>query len=132
MSNLERYKELTAQLYEVRAKHGDSDSEEEDEVLNKMDVVWSDMTSAEVDALEKERPWDMGHRKFESGDRVRTVRPEKESMDWTPEALASRRWDVEGTVDMTHNSHGVTYEVRHADGSLGHYEPRELVKVSSG
>jgi hypothetical protein len=45
--------------------------------------------------------------------------------DWTREAVASRKWGVEGTVVGEHDEVDV-YDVRHHDGTLGHYEPREL------
>lgn len=127
--NEERYKELTLRLHIIRTCRGDRESPEEDEVLDLMDVAWYAMTDEETERLEKELT--LMRTLFAAGDRVRTVKPDKESTDWTPEALATRRWDVEGVVDMSHNSHGVTYEVRYDDGTIGHYEPRELVKVPS-
>lgn len=60
------------------------------------------------------------------GTRVFTIRPASESDDWLPEAAASRRWGVFGTIEIEHNSHGHTFEVRHEDGSIGWYEPHEL------
>ena len=60
---------------------------------------------------------------------VTTVKPEQVSSDWLPEALASRQWGVQGRVVAHHDAHGLTYEVRHPDGSIGHYEPRELTLV---
>lgn len=65
-----------------------------------------------------------------NGTRVHTVRPARESGDWSPEARDSRKWGWLGTVERHHDSHGVTYEVRHVDGSLGHYERRELETLS--
>jgi hypothetical protein len=64
--------------------------------------------------------------RFEIGSAVVTVQPETESTDWTGEALASRKWGVIGTIEHEHNSHGLCYRVRHSDGSVGYYEPREL------
>ena len=63
------------------------------------------------------------------GTRVETVKPEKESTDWMPEALASRKWGVTGRVICEHDAHGLCYEVEHADKSVGVYEPRELVEL---
>jgi hypothetical protein len=61
---------------------------------------------------------------------VRTVEAEKVSLDWTPEALISRQWGVVGSITKHHDAHGLTYEVRHPDGSIGHYEERELEEVT--
>lgn len=61
--------------------------------------------------------------------RVRTVKPEREAGDWTKEALASRKWGTYGTVTTHHDSHGLTYEVQHLDGTTGHYEHEELAVV---
>lgn len=61
---------------------------------------------------------------------VRTVRPERESSDWTAQALASRHWGVEGVVEAVHNSHGLTYDVRHSgNNTLGYYEHHEIQPV---
>lgn len=49
---------------------------------------------------------------------------------WTPEALISRQWEVKGTVVKHHNSHGLCYEVKHPDGSIGYYDPSEIKIVS--
>ena len=67
---------------------------------------------------------------FKVGDHVRTVEVAKPSTDWTATALKSRRWDATGVVFRKHDAHGVSYEVEHDDdGSIGHYEPRELRAV---
>lgn len=65
------------------------------------------------------------------GTRVFTVKPDPkdEATDWLPKALASRRWGVEGAIVTHHDSHGLTYEVRHSDGTIGHYEPHELLEM---
>ena len=65
-------------------------------------------------------------KRLKNGTKVRTVKPPKEASDWTEEARTSRRWGVKGTVFHYHDSHGLTYEVKHSDGSIGHYEPHEL------
>lgn len=75
-------------------------------------------------------PWNEGDAIFKVGDHVRTVEVSKPSTDWTQGALKSRRWYVSGRVHARHDSHGVTYLVRHDDdGSIGHYEPRELCSI---
>ena len=60
------------------------------------------------------------------GTSVRTTRANPAVTDWTPEALLTRQWGVTGTVLTHHDSHGLSYEVTHADGSVGHYDPSEL------
>jgi len=61
-----------------------------------------------------------------NGTPVQTRPVEDPSDDWTEEALSSRQWGVVGVVTRHHDSHGLTYEVKHPDESIGHYEPREL------
>jgi hypothetical protein len=58
--------------------------------------------------------------------RVETARPETMSTDWTAEAKKARRWGVRGEIVAVKTGHGLCYEVRHDDGSLAFYEPREL------
>ena len=70
-------------------------------------------------------------KRIENGTRVLTVQMRRPSSDWTEEALASRQWGVTGKVVGFHDSHGLTYEVRHRDKSIGHYEPRELYHLES-
>jgi hypothetical protein len=63
---------------------------------------------------------------IEVGTRVVTVKPEQESNDWLPGALAKRKWRMTGTVVAYHDSHGVVWDVKHDDGTTGPYETREL------
>lgn len=64
---------------------------------------------------------------LENGTRIKTVLKEDNvAKNWVPEALASRKWDVLGTVVKTSDSHGLCYGVRHDDGSAGWYDPHEL------
>jgi len=51
--------------------------------------------------------------------------------DWTREALASRKWGVRGMVITHHDSHGLCYEVKHEDGTVGYYDPSEIEVVKS-
>ena len=67
--------------------------------------------------------------RLQNGTGVQTVKPEREATDWTAGARLSRRWGVRGHVVAHHDSHGLTYEVRHPDGTIGHYEPHELQVV---
>lgn len=63
------------------------------------------------------------------GTRVKTTAPnEALRCEWTTEAWNSRQWGVEGTVITHHDSHGLYYEVRHPDGTIGSYDPSELSK----
>lgn len=52
------------------------------------------------------------------------------SRDWTPRAVASRKWGVLGTVVGRSDSHGFVLHVRHDDGSEAWYETRELADVT--
>lgn len=47
--------------------------------------------------------------------------------DWSPDAEKARKDDVGGHVIGHHDSHGICYDVRHDDGSIGYYEPHELI-----
>jgi len=59
------------------------------------------------------------------GNWVCTLDVEPKAKDWTPEALANRRFGVLGTIIAIHDSHGLCYDVLH-QGSVGSYEPHEL------
>lgn len=65
-------------------------------------------------------------------DGTRVCTTAEEVTDWTPEAQASRKWGVEGEILTHHDSHGLCYEVRHQDGSVGHYDYRELREIFDG
>ena len=61
------------------------------------------------------------------GTSVRTTQEDKSNADsWTESAKNRRRWGVEGEVIKHHDSHGLCYDVKHADGSVGCYDPTEL------
>lgn len=64
---------------------------------------------------------------------VRTRKPAKESAEWTPAAMKSRRWGVEGKVIGYSDAHGLrlvaSYEVEHKDGTKAFYERRELIRT---
>lgn len=68
--------------------------------------------------------------KLSPGSVVRTTSP-NESMrkEWTKEGWESRQWGVSVEVIKLHGGHGLSYEVRHADGTIGHYDPSELEVV---
>jgi hypothetical protein len=63
------------------------------------------------------------------GARVKTLKENINVSDWTSEALASRQWGVVGRVVTYHDSHGLSYEVRHPDGTIGHYDPTEIEMI---
>ncbi len=61
------------------------------------------------------------------GTAVKTTRANPNITDWTPEALAQRQWDTLGEVVKCHDSHGICYDVRHPDSSVGSYDPTEFI-----
>jgi hypothetical protein len=63
---------------------------------------------------------------LDPGTKVKTTEPMADLRGWLPECLASRRWGVKGTILKHHDSHGLSYEVQHDDGTVGHYDPSEL------
>ena len=65
-----------------------------------------------------------------AGTLVRTTEPNMELREeWTDEGWAGRKWGVDGRVITHHDSHGLCYEVRHSDGTMGTYDPSELEVV---
>lgn len=62
---------------------------------------------------------------IEIGTRVRTAR-EIDPRDFTSMAVELRRPNVEGEVLKKHDAHGECYKIRHADGTVGYYDPDEL------
>lgn len=61
-----------------------------------------------------------------SGTSVKTTQENLAVSDWTQEARMSRQWGVQGIIVTHHDAHGLSYEVRHPDGSIGHYDPSEI------
>ena len=60
------------------------------------------------------------------GDKVTTTEENPTVTGWRkPE---DRRWGVSGGVFNESDSHGLCYQVKHDDGSLGWYDPSELTK----
>jgi hypothetical protein len=66
------------------------------------------------------------------GQTVETIKPDVESKDWRPEALANRRWSVTGKIVDHSDSHGLCYLVLHEDDTTAWYERRELKPFTSG
>jgi len=46
-----------------------------------------------------------------------------------PGVLALQKWGVVGEVMDHHDSHGLCYEVKHPDGSIGVYDPTEIEEI---
>jgi hypothetical protein len=64
---------------------------------------------------------------------VRTTEPNPELRnEWTEEGLEKRRWNVQGIVVGHHDSHGLCYDIRHEDDSIGCYDPSELEVIGEG
>jgi len=68
---------------------------------------------------------------LDPGTVVKTTKPNLEKRsEWTDEWWAKRQWGVRGTILRHHDSHGLCYEVLHADGTEGYYDPTELQVIS--
>jgi|APSaa5957512576_1039674.scaffolds.fasta_scaffold51546_3 hypothetical protein len=61
-----------------------------------------------------------------NGQPVRTTESKADLNGWTAEGVANRRWGVLGVVVAHHDAHGLTYEVRFLDDSIGFYQQDEL------
>ncbi len=85
--------------------------------------------SASADALHSsEEKWPP----IALGTAVRTTEAnEALRIEWADGVWEARKWGVDGTVLAYHDSHGLFYEVRHADGSQGCYDPTELMVVAA-
>lgn len=61
------------------------------------------------------------------GTKVRTTEPNMALRDeWTEEGWANKKWGMEGNILTHHDSHGLCYDVKHSDGTVGCYDPSEL------
>jgi hypothetical protein len=54
---------------------------------------------------------------------------EENRMWWTDEGWNARQWGINGSILTHRDSHGLYYEVKHPDGSVGAYDPSELKVV---
>jgi hypothetical protein len=62
-----------------------------------------------------------------AGTPVRTITENPATVfEWTKEGRAQKKWGVTGEVVTHHNSHGLCYDVLHADGTQACYDPSEL------
>lgn len=59
------------------------------------------------------------------GIRVKTLGPKNDDQ-YTENALKSRKWGVAGEIVDVHNSHGLCYDVKHDNGTIGTYDPDEF------
>ncbi len=60
------------------------------------------------------------------GTTVKTTRANPAVIDWTPDALVSRQWEILGEITAHHDAHGLSFEVKHPDGTIGHYDRSEF------
>jgi len=63
------------------------------------------------------------------GTKVRTLTA-KHDDQFTAEGQATRQWGVKGKVVGHHDSHGLCYVVKHADGAQSVYDPDEIEAIS--
>ncbi len=69
--------------------------------------------------------------RLSTGTRVKTTHLNREKQEeWSEEGLASKQWGVKGTVIAVHDSQGLYYDVRHADGTVGCYDESEFQVLS--
>ena len=67
------------------------------------------------------------HLIFKPGTRVCTLKPLHEN---NYKAGANRQWGVKGKILTHHDSHGLCFEVKHEDHSIGTYDPDEIEVIS--
>ena len=65
------------------------------------------------------------------GTLVKTTQPNMALRgEWTADGWAKRKWGVKGEVLAHHDSHGLYYDVRLPDGTVGCYDSSELKATS--
>lgn len=68
---------------------------------------------------------------LDPGTVVRTTKPNLAMRkQWTDEGWAGKKWGIQGTIIAHHDSHGLCYDVKHLDGTVGCYDPTEFEVVS--
>ncbi len=72
--------------------------------------------------MEQKKPWPP----ISNGTKVVTTKSNPKINDWSKETRLKRQWGVEGTVIMHHDSHGLCYDIRHKNGSVGCYDSTEF------
>jgi uncharacterized Zn ribbon protein len=108
--------------------------EYDDQAMQAMEHVvkalkYAGIEVGEEDIPEKAYVHDANGTILREGVSVVTVLGDKISKDWLPEAHQFRKFGMKGTIIKEHNSHGLCFDVRHSDGSVGCYDPWELVVV---
>ena len=68
---------------------------------------------------------------FSTGTSVLTTKLDSRHLEqYTPDERQSKKWGVEGIImRMTAHEYGPYYIVEHWDGSVGVYEPTELIEL---
>ncbi len=67
---------------------------------------------------------------LDPGTRVVTTQAnESLRKEWTALAWASKKWGTHGTILMHRDSHRLSYDVQHDDGTEGAYDPSEFEVV---
>ncbi len=62
--------------------------------------------------------------------KVKTIKQNNKSRDdFTLSPDISVKWDTYGYITGYSNSHGLCFQVTHFDGSIGYYDPQELILV---
>ena len=85
------------------------------------------LDSTIVEKLAQAKDWPP----LNNGTLVRTTKPNLGMRkEWTEEGWESRRWGVLGKIIRHHDSHGLCYEVWHADETVGFYDPSELEVIA--
>jgi hypothetical protein len=66
------------------------------------------------------------HPSYLVGKMVKTTKTGTLRTDWADGVWEKRQWGVNGRIVARHDSHGICYDVKHEDGSIGSYDPSEL------
>ena len=67
---------------------------------------------------------------IDPGTAVKTIQPNWDKREeWTDDGWTKRKWGVQGVILTHHDSHGLCYDVRHSDGTVGCYDPSEFTVV---
>lgn len=67
---------------------------------------------------------------IDPGTEVRTTQPNMDKRrEWTEEDWARKKWGARGIILRHHDSHGLCYDVRHENGTVGCYDPSEFEVV---
>lgn len=111
----------------VRFEYDDSPTKAIEHVVKAL--KYTGVTVGEEEVPVKPVTRDTNSNVLGEGSRVVTVQSDRVSNDWMPEAHIRRKFGVMGVIIAEHNSHGLCYDVKHSDGTVGCYDPWELVVV---